>query len=70
MKSDLIQLGYVRSYKEEMKRLKAVFINNKSLIVLNDSYFPYEMLHVLQQTLNGSTMILTSSKTRLPLDTV
>ena len=60
------KIVYVRSYKEEMKRLKAAFINNRSLIVLDDSYFPYEMLHVLQQTLNGSRMILTSTKTRLP----
>ena len=42
---DLNQLLAVRScYEEEMQRLKASFIKNRSLIVLDHSYFPYEML--------------------------
>ena len=42
---DLNQLLAVGScYEEEMQRLKASFIKNRSLIVLDHSYFPYEML--------------------------
>ena len=35
---------------------------NRSLVVLDDPYFPYRMLEVLQDTLNGSRMILTGTK--------
>ena len=66
VESDLNQLLAVgRNYEEEMQRLNASFIKNRSLIVLDHSYFPYEMLQGLQDTLNGSRMILTGTKTRL-----
>ena len=67
VESDLNQLLAVRrNYEEEMQRLKASFIKNRSLIVLDHSYFPYEMLKGLQDTLNGSRMILTGTKIWLP----
>ncbi|RVW25358.1 putative disease resistance RPP13-like protein 2 [Vitis vinifera] len=66
MESDLSQLGDVWSYDDEMQRLKAFLINNRSLIVLDDSQLLYGMLEVLPDTLNGSRMILTTCETRLP----
>ena len=64
---DLNQLRGPGRYKEEMQRLKAFFINNRSLIVLDGSHFLYEQMpEVLQDTLNGSRMILTNCKTWLP----
>ncbi|XP_034686750.1 putative inactive disease susceptibility protein LOV1 [Vitis riparia] len=66
MESDLSQLGDVWSYDDEMQRLKAFFINNRSLIVLDDSHLLYDMLEVLPDTLNGSRMILTTCEKRLP----
>ncbi|RVW68107.1 putative disease resistance RPP13-like protein 2 [Vitis vinifera] len=66
MESDLSQLGDVWSYDDEMQRLKAFLINNRSLIVLDDSHLLYDMLEVLPDTLNGSRMILTTCETRLP----
>ena len=64
--SDLSQLVVVgRNYEEEMQRLNASFNKNRSLIVVDHSYFPYEMLQGLQDTLNGSRMILTGTKTWL-----
>ena len=66
VESDINQLRGPRRYKEEMQRLNASFIKNRSLIVLDHSYFPYEMLQGLQDTLNGSRMILTGTKTWLP----
>ncbi|RVW25371.1 putative late blight resistance protein-like R1A-6 [Vitis vinifera] len=65
MESDLSQLGDVWSYDDE-QRLKAFLINNRSLIVLDDSHLLYDMLEVLPDTLNGSRMILTTCETRLP----
>ncbi|KAL6342401.1 hypothetical protein AAG906_009074 [Vitis piasezkii] len=66
MESDLSQLGDVWSYDDEMQRLKAFLINNKSLTVLDDSHLLYDMLEVLPDTLNGSRMILTTCETILP----
>ncbi|XP_034680919.1 probable disease resistance RPP8-like protein 2 [Vitis riparia] len=66
MESDLSQLGDVWSYDDEMQRLKAFLINNRSLIVLDDSHLLYDMIEVLPDTLNGSRMILTTCETRLP----
>ena len=63
MESELLAVG--RNYEEEMQRLNAFFIKNRSLIVLDHSYFPYEMLQGLQDTLNGSRMILAGTKTWL-----
>ena len=68
MEYDISRLGREWSYEEELQRLKAFFTSNRSLIVLDDSYFPYAMLEGLQDTLNGSRMILTSCKTGLPLN--
>ena len=67
MESDLSQqVAMGRNYEEEMQRLKVFFINNMSLIVLDDSYFPNQMLEVLQDTLNCCRMIFTNCKTWLP----
>ena len=55
-------------YREKRQRLESFFVNNRSLIVVDDSPFPYEILQVLQDTFNGSRMILTSTKTWLPPD--
>ncbi|WJZ88183.1 hypothetical protein VitviT2T_007511 [Vitis vinifera] len=66
MESDLSQLGDVWSYDDEMQRLKAFLINNRSLTVLDDSHLLYDMLEVLPDTLNGSRMILTTCETILP----
>ncbi|KAJ9701584.1 hypothetical protein PVL29_006807 [Vitis rotundifolia] len=66
MESDLSQLGDVWSYHDEMQRLEAFLINNRSLIVLDNSHLLYDMLKVLPDTLNGSRMILTTCETRLP----
>ncbi|RVW27224.1 Disease resistance protein RPP8 [Vitis vinifera] len=66
MESDLGQLGDVWSYDDELQRLKAFLINNRSLTVLDDSHLLYDMLEVLPDTLNGSRMILTTCETILP----
>ncbi|KAL6347408.1 hypothetical protein AAG906_018618 [Vitis piasezkii] len=66
MESDLSQLGDVWSYDDKMQRLKAFLINNRSLIVLDDSHLLYDILEVLPDTLNSSRMILTTFETRLP----
>ena len=63
VESELLAVG--RNYEEEMQRLNASFIKNRSLIVVDHSYFPYEMLRGLQDTLNGSRMILAGTKTWL-----
>ena len=55
-------------YREKRQRLEAFFVNNRSLIVVDDSPFPYEILRVLQDTFNGSRMILIGTKTWLPPD--
>ncbi|KAL6347297.1 hypothetical protein AAG906_013733 [Vitis piasezkii] len=53
MESDLSQLGDVWSYDDKMQRLKAFLINNRSLIVLDDSHLLYDILEVLPDTLNS-----------------
>ena len=68
MEYDISRLEREWSYEEELQLLKAFFTSNRSLIVLDDSYFPYAMLEGLQDTLNGNRMILTSCKTGLPLN--
>ena len=60
------KLEAVDSFGRQMRRLKVFFVNKRSLIVQDDSYFPNQMLEVLQDTLNGSRMILTNCKTWLP----
>ena len=55
-------------YEEKRQRLEAFFVNNRSLIVVENSPFPYEILQVLQDTFNGSRMILTGTKAWLPPD--
>ncbi|KAJ9701550.1 hypothetical protein PVL29_006773 [Vitis rotundifolia] len=66
MEFDLNQLGDLWSYDEERQRLKAFLIDNRSLVVLDDPDFLYEVLMVLPDTSNGSTMILTTCDMRLP----
>ena len=68
MEYDISKLEDGWSYEEKMQRLKSFITSNRSLIVLDDSYFPYAMLEGLQDTLNGSRMILTSCKMGLPLN--
>ena len=69
MEYDISGLGREWSHEEKLQRLKAFIINNRSLIVLDDSHFSHLVLLVLlQDPLNGSRMILTSCKTWLPLN--
>ncbi|XP_034679853.1 probable disease resistance RPP8-like protein 2 [Vitis riparia] len=69
-KGELLQSGRsqcrVWSNQYEMQRLIPFLINDRSLIVLDDSHLLYDMLEVLPDTLNGSRMILTTCETRLP----
>ncbi|RVW61896.1 hypothetical protein CK203_063849 [Vitis vinifera] len=66
MEFDLDQLGDLWSYDEERHPLKPFLIDNRSLVVLDDPHFLYEVLMVLPDTSNGSRMILTTCDMRLP----
>ena len=67
MEYDLTQVGYGSNYNIEMMQLlEALLIDNRSLIVPDDSHFFHQMVPLLQSTLNGSRMVLTTRDMRLP----
>ncbi|RVW19718.1 Disease resistance RPP8-like protein 3 [Vitis vinifera] len=68
MESDLSQLEMCGVMMTRCNDWKAFLINNRSLIVLDDSQLLYDMLEVLPDTLNGKDLVQPEGENETPED--